>query len=204
MYGVGLGWLAPLCTMSENGRVGRSGSGQAENCYGPDVIRAAVRRSLTSMLTISIEARGEGGISSAGLAHSVGVCMLEMAIMARGAKKESEAVTQGMPKFVDVRLSQEQKAAFTADAPKPAGWIVDRMQQLVFSGYRFGCSWSGEHQSYTVSMTCRNSESPNQGLCMTSFAGQLMTALRLAIYKHEEVCKGVWVMPGPGDDEDFG
>lgn len=124
--------------------------------------------------------------------------------MARGAKKEGSNAYQGMPKFVDVKLSQEQKAAFVANEPRPAAWLVDRMQQLVFAGYRFGCSWSGEHQSYTVSITCRAEESPNDGLCMTSFAGQLLTALRLAIYKHDEVCLGKWVVPGVGDESDFG
>lgn len=190
--------------MSEYGRAGRSGQDGGENTTGLDVIRAAVRRSLVNMLTIGTEPGVRGGISPSGLAHSVGVCMLEMDIVARGVKKGGEQVGQAMPKFVDVRLSQEQKQAFAGSEPRAAAWVVDRVQQLVFSGYRFGCSWSGEHQSFTVSMTCRNSESPNDGLCMTSFAGQLLTAMRLAIFKHDEVCHGTWVTPGLEDSEDFG
>lgn len=185
-------------------RAGQSGLDGGENTTGLDVIRAAIRSSLVNMLTIGTGPRLSFGLTPAGLAHSVGVSLLEIDIMARGSKKAAETNSQGMPKFVDVKLTQEQKAAFVAREQPPAAWCVDRMQQLVFSGYRFGCSWSGEHQSFTVSMTCRNDESANNGLCMTSFAGQLLTAVRLALYKHYEVCDQVWTIPGADPGEDFG
>lgn len=190
--------------MSGHGRAGQSGWRSGENTTGDDIIRAAVRRSLCALLTIGTGPHGSRGLTPVGLTHSVGVAFLEMAIMTRGKGKESSVPGTAMPRFVDVRLSQEQKAEFSACEPRPAAWVVDRIQQLVFAGYRFGCSWSGEHQSYTVSMTCRDAESPNNGLCMTSFAGQLLTALRLAIYKHDEVCRGRWTLPGESDESDFG
>jgi hypothetical protein len=146
-----------------------------------------------NMLTIGVGARSEGGISSASLAHSVGVCLMEMAIMARGKGKDVGAgAGAGMPAFVDVKLTLDERNTFSAmvvDAPV----LVQSLQSLVDEGYRVGCAWSAEHQTYTVSLTCRDDESPNKGLCMTSFAGDLTTAVALAIFKHRNVTKGRWL-----------
>lgn len=180
------------------------GQGSPQMRPAASEFRAAVHRNLVNMLTSSEEPRGGCGLTSAGLAHSVGVAFLEIDIVTRGAKTQAKTLTPGLPRFVDVKLSQEQKAAFVASGPQSAGWVVERLQELAFLGYRLGCSWSGEHQSYTVSLTCRDEESPNNGQCMTSFAGSLLMAIRLALYKHYEICHGVWVVPDPTSGEDFG
>jgi hypothetical protein len=156
------------------------------------------------MLTIGTGSGGRGGISPAGLSHSVGICCLELAIMARGKGKAVGAGSgAGMPKFVDVKLTQDQKADFSG-RHQSAEALVVQLQDLCDAGYRIGCSWSGEHQTYTVSLTCRDDQSQNNGYCMTSFAGQLDRAVSLALYKHFVVCGEVWSAGGPGSAEDFG
>lgn len=124
--------------------------------------------------------------------------------MARGRDRQEVKGSAGsMPRFVDVKLDQTQKAAFLEWEWNDAQ-IIDRIQQLTLTGYRFGCSWSGEQQAYTVSMTCRNEESPNNGLCMTSFARFLKQAMRLALFKHDVVTEGAWILPGTDESGDFG
>lgn len=180
------------------------GQGSAHTCPDNRVVRAAVHRALVNMLTINTEARSRRGLSAAGLVHSVGVAFLEMAIMARGAKKTAAAAAaNGMPRFVDVKLTGEEKAAFIAWARTPQG-LVAFLQDLCDDGYRVGCTWSGETQSYTVSLTCRNPDSPNSGLCMTSFAHDLLTAVALAVYKHTVVTGECWVSPDVAAVGDFG
>lgn len=156
------------------------------------------------MLTIGTGPGSRGGISPAGLTHSVGVAFLEMAIMARGAKRTADAVVKGgMPRFVDVKLTREDRAVFLGENDDPA-ILVQRLQLLCDNGYRIGCSWSGETQSYTVSLTCRNPGSANDGLCMTSFAADLVTAARLALFKHEFVTAGQWLGDAVDPAEAFG
>lgn len=124
--------------------------------------------------------------------------------MARGKgaqKTQSDAV--GMPRFVDVQLSAEQRDEFsTWDARN--GDLVRFMQSLADDGYRVGVAWNGKQNAYTVSLTCREMGSVNEGLCMTSFAGSLTTALWLAIYKHVEVTRENWSGNRAGGAEDFG
>lgn len=156
------------------------------------------------MLTIGTEPRMSCGLTPAGFAHSVGVSFLEMAIVARGAKKTAvTAAAGGLPRFVDVKLDQLQKKDF-AGSKLTAESLVVKLQDLCDAGYRVGCSWSGENQTYTVSLTCRDEQSPNNGCCMTSFAGQLDRAVSLALYKHYVVCGEVWSVAGHTPGEDFG
>jgi len=127
-----------------------------------------------------------------------------MSIMARGAKKVAqEAARSGLPRFVDVKLDQQQKKDFAA-RKQTSEALVTQLQDLCDQGYRVGVTWSGEQQTYTVSLTCRDEESPNNGCCMTSFAGQLDRALSLALFKHYVVCEEVWSVGGSIDSDDFG
>jgi hypothetical protein len=108
-----------------------------------------------------------------------------------------------MPRFVDVKLTAEQRAAFLV-WEKREGDLVTLLQSMADDGYRVGVSWSGEQQAYTVSLTCRGEGDPNNGLCMTSFAKTLSTALWLALYKHLEVTGGRWAGEASGSSEEFG
>lgn len=124
--------------------------------------------------------------------------------MARGKGKEvGPGSGAGMPRFVDVKLTLDDRNTFAALVIEP-GALVKSLQSLVDEGYRLGCSWSSEHQTYTVSLTCRDDGSPNSGLCMTSFAGELTTAIALAIFKHRNVTKGKWLSETGGQLSMFG
>lgn len=124
--------------------------------------------------------------------------------MARGAKTTKQSA-QGtaMPRFVDVKLTAEQREEFGGWGQR-SGDLVAFLQALADEGYRVGVSWSGEQQAYTVSLTGRSDDNPNKGLCMTSFARTLQTALWLALYKHIVVTDGHWMESAFGSDEDFG
>lgn len=166
--------------------------------------RAALHREMRYLLTISTQTGRGGQVSPAGLAHSLGVCLIEEWNMARGAKKQVEDTKQGgMPRFVDVKLTAEQKQEFMAVKDRYAD-SVRWLQDLVDDGYRVGVTWSGEHQSYTLSLTCRDAKSPNYNLCMTSFAGDLVTVIALAVYKHCVVTEETWLSGIDSPAEAFG
>jgi hypothetical protein len=118
--------------------------------------------------------------------------MIEAGNMARGkGQRDNGTKANAMPTFVDVKLTPQQREAFLE-----ADWVPEDCTKILMdftsSGYRVGIAWSGEHQSYTVSLTCRDEESPNVGLCMTCFAGELLVAVGLAWYKHDYIAHGDW------------
>lgn len=143
-------------------------------------------------------------MSPSGLAHSIGVCLIEDWNMARGKTTTTgKDSTNALPRFVDVKLTAEQRTEFLSVKERYAD-SVHLLQGLADDGYRVGVTWSGEHQSYTVSLTCRDAKSPNNGLCMTSFAGDLVTAIALAVYKHCVVTEGHWQSDDSSPAEAFG
>lgn len=124
--------------------------------------------------------------------------------MARGKGSQSVDNTRAsMPKFVDIPLSPECREAFLAWEWDHEGLVVE-LQRLCDSGYRVGCTWVGESQSYTVSLTCRDSDSVNTGLCMTSFARTLEKAVALAVFKHLYVAEGNWLGVATPPSQEFG
>lgn len=161
-------------------------------------------RSMMWCFASGSNARIRCGVSDAGIAHTFAVCMLELETMARGGGKgpgKSSAST--MPKFVDIKLTQEDKADFLRQNYDDK-FLVTVLQSLCDDGYRVGCVWDAERQAYVVSLTCRNSESENNGLCMTSFGKNIRTAVGLAVYKHTVLTEERWLGEAGAGSEDFG
>lgn len=124
--------------------------------------------------------------------------------MARGKGKAAvDRVGGNLPTFVDVKLSPEDRENFLASLGDDLD-AVRVLQSFADDGYRVGVAWSGEHQTYTVSVTCRDEESENNGLCMTSFSRSLQQAVLLAWFKHDVVCKRKWKAFEPDLSEQFG
>lgn len=190
--------------MSDQLCLWRDGTPYPDNGVGRSQFRASVAREMRYLLAISKDTVKPGSIRQHGVAHSLGVCLIEDWNMARGAGKQGKTGNAGnMPRFVDVKLTAEQRDEFRGWARR-AGDLVASLQSMADDGYRVGVSWSGEQQAYTVSITCRAEGNPNNGLCMTSFAKDLPTACWLALYKHWEVTQERWVEGVFGDSEEFG
>lgn len=169
-----------------------------------EAVRASIAREMRYLLSISTDAGKPYALRQTGIAHSMGVCLIEDSNMARGKGKAGQGgAGNAMPRFVDVKLTAEQREEFKT-WERRGGDLVTFLQSMADDGYRVGVSWSGEQQAYTVSITCRDAENPNNGLCMTSFAKTLSTALWLALYKHLEVTGERWVEGVYGDGEEFG
>lgn len=169
-----------------------------------EAIRASIAREMRYLLASSRDAGRGYRISPSGIAHSLGVCLIEDWHMARGKGKGSTGGVGGnLPTFVDVKLSETDRENFLASLGDDFD-AVRVLQSFADLGYRVGVAWSGEHQSYTISVTCRDEESENNGLCMTSFAGDLTRGILLAWYKHDVVCGRKWRSHVPPREESFG
>jgi hypothetical protein len=180
------------------------GAGDSLKRVPAEIIRASIARELRYLFASSRNASGGFRMNPAGVAHSVGVCIIEDWNMARGRGKAGESRAGGaMPAFVDVKLSEADRENFLASLGDDLD-AVKALQSFADDGYRVGVAWSGEHQTYTVSVTCRDEESENNGLCMTSFAGDLSRGILLAWFKHDVVCKRRWKSFVPPREESFG
>lgn len=178
--------------------------GNPKTGAGGEEFRARLAREIRYLLTINTDAGGGTRVSPSGVAHSLAVCLIEDWHMSRGKGKGADSTRAvAMPRFVDVKLTAEQREEFQTWESR-GGDLVTFLQSLADDGYRVGVSWSGEQQAYTVSLTCRQEGSVNAGLCMTSFARTLSTALWLALYKHLEVTREQWMEGAFGGSEDFG
>lgn len=167
-------------------------------------IRASIAREMQYLLTISRDAGKPYGLRQAGIAHSLGVCIIEDWNMARGKGRVGQVTGGGnLPTFVDVKLSEADRENFLSSLGDDLD-AIRVLQGFADDGYRVGVAWSGEHQSYTVSVTCRDPESENNGLCMTSFAGDLTRGILLAWFKHDVVCSRRWKSRVPPREESFG
>lgn len=193
-----------MYTSAQTGRVGQGGVGNPENRVGNPQRLETLCNPLAWCLASDNNPRIRCGISNAGIAHTFAVFMVRGYEMARGGRQAAAAAsTSTMPKFVDVPLSAEGRKAFL-DWKWDHEMLICELQGLCDSGYRVGCSWSGESQSYTVSLTCRDSTSVNAGLCMTSFAKTLERAVALSLFKHAIVAEGNWLGVASATTEDFG
>nr|CRY95699.1 hypothetical protein [uncultured prokaryote] len=189
-----------------SGQLGMWPEGQLypEGGVGRQSFRASIAREMRYLLAISTDAGLPGKLGQSGVAHSLGVCLIEDWNMARGSKAGKSRTNAGaMPVFVDIKLSAEDRVVFLAWCSSDTDQ-VEYLQRFADTGYRVGVSWSGEHQSYTVSVTCRDEESPNNGLCMTSFAKSLSQGIALAWFKHNVVSECEWRGFVPPQEELFG
>lgn len=190
--------------MSDQLSLWDSGQGGSLSRAPGEVIRASIARELRYLLSISNDAGKPYAIRQAGIAYSVGVALIEDYNVVRGKGSGKEAQNGQMPRFVDVKLTADERDAFVAWAKAGGVDVIKGLQAFADDGYRVGVTWASEQQAYTVSVTCRLSGSPNQGLCMTSFAKTLDVALLLALYKHQVIAGGNWLGVVGGGGEDFG
>lgn len=166
--------------------------------------RLRVLRSILGALASDKQDRAERKISPAGLVHEFGVYLIELEIvMARGNGRRVVESTYQAPRFVDIRLTAEQKAVFVKTALSDQA-VVDAIQGLVADGYRLGLSWASEQHAYYASLTGRSTGTVNDGFVLTSFAADIRTAVRLTLYKHFEVTEGLWGGNEAADREAWG
>lgn len=179
--------------MSAQGVRGREGRHCGRDAAVPPSPAQYVRGEVLSILTSTHGSSAGFRLSQAAAVHSLGVCLIRWeSIMGRGKGRDTATKTGGLPKFVDVKLDATQRAAFTQFTFTDAE-ICTWLESFLMDGYRVGLSWASEQQAVFCSLTGRETGTPNDGLCMTSFAKDARSAIALAFFKHTQVCDGVWV-----------
>lgn len=108
------------------------------------------------------------------------------------AGKYSIAPTADWGGFINVRVTDEQKAEFEG------WWLQHRtecwgaLDDLMGEGMKVSLAYDAENQCYSCSFTGRGWESSTKRWCMSSKAGTLDEVIALALFKHFELAGGNW------------
>ena len=114
--------------------------------------------------------------------------------MARGkgqGKSSGSTEKQQWTTFVEISLAGHTREAIMEAVPD-FDTVFNKSSELLQDGYRIAFSYNSANDAFTVSVTCRDDDSPNKGMTFTAFAGDWYTALQVALYKHYVVAEGDW------------
>lgn len=114
--------------------------------------------------------------------------------MARGKKNETVPAANNRftnTEFVDIPIVE-------ADWPEilrtygSADILSDAVADLLEAGYRVGLSFNQQNDAFICAITCRDTESPNNGKTFNSFAETWFEALQIGVYKHYVKARKNW------------
>lgn len=91
--------------------------------------------------------------------------------------------------FIDVRLSQADKAAF-------GEWVrsfdMSMLDDIMAEGIKVGISWDGEGETYLCAFTSETHAGENLRCVLTGRAAVWEQAVALTCFKHLEMLAGDW------------
>jgi len=92
--------------------------------------------------------------------------------------------------FINIRLSDEQKAAYHEWANHNDGDVPGLFVDLLGYGMKIGFSYDGENQCFVCTLTGRLCQSLPDRFVMTTRAGTYFDVLCLAVWKHYFLARG--------------
>jgi len=117
-----------------------------------------------------------------------------MARKARNSDEHSNANEVKWGGFIDIRLTEDQKAAFYVWQRENEPGMWEEFAEVVAKGFKFGLSYDAENGCYIATFTAsgRAVIGLDQRYCLTARAPEWPTALSLLLYKHVEIARGDW------------
>jgi len=111
-----------------------------------------------------------------------------------GSKTAAKPVTGQWTVWAEVKVPDE---AWPDILQRYAGndELTEAVALLLERGYRISFSTNPQNDTVTCSLTCKDDDSPNAGMTLTSFAGTWWEALMVSCYKHYVVSAEVWAGP---------
>lgn len=96
--------------------------------------------------------------------------------------------------FIDIRLDEDQKAAFRVWALDNEETVWTDFAEIVSGGFKYGLSYDSENDCWIATFTAsgENLMGLRDRYCLTARAPAWQTALALLVYKHVEIAHGNW------------
>ena len=103
--------------------------------------------------------------------------------------------------FVNLRLTGEDKKTFEKWRKDNEDDLFALLETIILEDIRVSVSFDGKNRTYIVSFTCRDELSPNNGFCVSSRHDEVVTAVLVAIFKHQVVIADqTWDTVASADD----
>lgn len=86
----------------------------------------------------------------------------------------------------------------TADEPLFEAWsttqtiLLSDIDVVVQAGYKFSLNWDNFHQGISASLYASDPRLDWAGYCLTAWAGDVDSAIKLLFYKHYVMCEEQW------------
>jgi len=110
----------------------------------------------------------------------------------RGSKQgDSGRGDSGWTKFIEISLEGHSIDDVLAKYGSP-DQLFDAIGQLLETGHRVSLTYNYQNDSVVASLTGRGEDCRNDGMTVTSYAEDWVTALQVAAYKHFVVAAGAW------------
>lgn len=94
--------------------------------------------------------------------------------------------------FINIRLTDEHKAAFEAWLPENKNNVVPALEDLAARGMKIAFSYDAENEATVVTFTGNLTSGKPDRWCVTTRAGSLAECLALAVWKHYVVAGEVY------------
>ncbi len=108
------------------------------------------------------------------------------------SKAKQKAVKKAEWKgYHKVNLSKEDEVLFTAWA-EVNDFDLTWLEHWAEAGYKLSFSYDDYHTGYSASMYCTQAKMDWAGYTLSAWAGDMVTAFKLLMYKHIVMCGEVW------------
>lgn len=105
--------------------------------------------------------------------------------------------------FADVSLSDDDRA-FLREEKVDFDTVLEGLQEVIATGHKVAFSKKPDKPSYVCSFTGATQTCKNAGVTLSSFAPDVLAALRVNLYKHFRLAKGDYTTLRSRTSEDFG
>jgi len=123
--------------------------------------------------------------------------------MGRDPKSKKEKYQFQFRGFVDVKLSDVQRDAFSS-------WDVhdeelyEIVATVVQGGFKLSTTYNSGNDTFTATLTGQNGTGDADGYSMSSFAPDWYNALRLLVFKHTVILEGDWARAAQAESAKWG
>lgn len=82
--------------------------------------------------------------------------------------------------------------------------VLEAVEQVVSDGYKISLRRDSNSEGVTATLTCHSQESDNYGHAMSAFAGDVVSALGVVVFKHYRVVDEEWGVEEKAGADAFG
>ena len=114
----------------------------------------------------------------------------EIFIMPAKAKGTRDNLNGFTTKFVNFKLSKDEKEEFESFMSHPADHLVEQLVVFISEGHKLSQSWDDKNKCFIASATCKDEGSLNHDYCMTSRHPEWFPAVMMNVFKNNIMAKG--------------